>query len=317
MLFRSAIANLVTVSKFSFINDIQRRHLNDISNRDHFNTRIEYNLQEIDAIKRWYNPQTLNELIQIRNYISTITDDIINKFLLNCFSDILIPCSSRKGKGHSYFADNTPLAKGQKEIPYQNAISLFKKKIERNIYVIDQLYSFIERKNKDPKEELDRIKIYKRDIKSLTPDSIDISHNTVAGIITSPPYLCMIDYTLGQRLSYLWLYPDLLKSDFEKEIGSRHGRTNPEKALNSYLNDIKIFAENSKLFLRENGYIATVFGAPTANSFKEKDIISMIDVIFSDLGFQKIWSVYRPISKHRNHGLTSLDKERISVHILE
>ena len=127
----------------------------------------------------------------------------------------------------------------------------------------------------------------------------------------------MIDYTLGQRLSYLWLFPDLLKSDFEKEIGSRHNRTNSERALNSYLEDIKIFATNAKLFLRQNGYLATVFGAPTANSFKDKDIISMIDELFSDLGFRQIWSVYRPISKHRNHGVTSLNKERVSVHILE
>jgi HD superfamily phosphohydrolase len=313
----NAIANLASLAKFSYLNSTQRQLLKNISKEDHFNAQSEFDLPKIDEIKRWYNTKTLSELIRIRNYISTVDDETVNKFLLNSFSDILISCSSRKGKGHSYFADNTPLAKGQKEIPYQNAIGLFTKKIEKNISIVDHFYSLIERDHKHPKEELERIKIYKRDITSLTPNSINIPENTVAGIITSPPYLCMIDYTLGQRLSYLWLFPDLLKSDFEKEIGSRHGRSNPEKALNSYLEDIKIFATNAKLFLRKNGYLATVFGAPTANSFKDKKIIGMIDEIFSNLGFRLMWSIYRPISKHRNHGVTSLDEERVSVHILE
>lgn len=313
----NAIANLASLAKFTYLNNQQKELLKDISRKDHFNIQSEFDLPQIDEIKRWYNADTLNELINIRNYIFSIDDEIVNRFLLNSFSDILISCSSRKGKGHSYFADNTPLAKGQKEIPYQNAIGLFTKKIEKNISIIDQFYSLIERRNKDTKEELERIKIYKKDVASLTPNSINIQENTVAGIITSPPYLCMIDYTLGQRLSYLWLFPNLLKSDFEKEIGSRHNRTNSDKALNSYLADIEIFATNAKLFLRQNGYLATVFGAPTANSFKDKDIINMIDEIFSNLGFRQIWSVYRPISKHRNHGVTSLNKERISVHVLE
>lgn len=313
----NAIANLASLAKFSYLNSAQKDLLKDISKKDQFGVQLGVDLPQIDEIKRWYNTKTLNELIKIRNYISTIDDETVNKFLLNSFSDILISCSSRKGKGHSYFADNTPLAKGQKEIPYQNAIGLFTKKIEKNISIIDQFYSLFERRNKDTQEELERIKIYKRDVTSLVPNSINIQENTVAGIITSPPYLCMIDYTLGQRLSYLWLFPDLLKSDFEKEVGSRHNRTNSEKALSSYLADIKIFATNATLFLRKNGYLATVFGAPTANSFKDKDIIGMIDKIFLDLGFRKMWDQYRPISKHRNHGLTSLDKERISVHILE
>jgi HD superfamily phosphohydrolase len=313
----NTIANLATLAKFSYLGNSQRQLLNDISNRDHFITQFETDLPQIDEIKRWYSAKTLNELIQIQNYIYTIDDDTVNKFLLNCFSDILISCSSRKGKGHSYFADNTPLAKGQKEIPYLNAINLFTKKIEENISIIDQLYSLIERKNKDPKEELERIKIYKRDVISLTPSSINISENSVAGIITSPPYLCMIDYTLGQRLSYLWLFPHLMDSDFGREIGARRNRTNPEKALNDYLENIRLFATNAKSFLRKDGYLATVFGAPTANSFKDKDIIGMIDKTFLDLGFRNMWDRYRPISKHRNHGLTSLDKERISVHILE
>jgi DNA modification methylase len=313
----NTIANLATLAKFSYLNDKQRNSLKDISNRDSFNVQIESDLPQIDEIKRWHNEKTLKELIQIKKYISTINDEVVNRFLLNCFSDILISCSSRKGKGHSYFADNTPLAKEQKDIPYQNATHLFTKKIEDNLAIIEQLYSLIERNRKSPKEELERIKIYKRDVKSLTPNSVNISESSVAGIITSPPYLCMIDYTLGQRLSYLWLFPDSMQSDFEKEVGSRRNRTNPEKALNDYLEDIKLFATNAKSFLRKNGYIATVFGAPTANSFRDINIINRIDVIFSDLGFRLIWNKNRPISKHRNHGLSSLDEERISVHVLE
>ena len=313
----NAIANLASLAKFSYLNSTQKQLLKNISKEDYSNVQPEFDLPKIDEIKRWYNTQTLSELIKIRNYISTVDDEIVSRFLLNSFSDILISCSSRKGKGHSYFADNTPLAKGQKEIPYQNAFGLFSEKIAKNIAIIDQLYSLIERNHKDPEEELKRVKIYKRDVASLTPNSIHIPENSIAGIITSPPYLCMIDYILGQRLSYLWLFPDLLKSDFEKEVGARHSRTNSEKALNNYLEGIKTFATNAKLFLRQNGYLATVLGAPTANSFKDKDIIGMVDEVFSDLGFRQIWSVNRPISKHRNHGVTSLKEEKVSVHILE
>ncbi|KAA6336738.1 hypothetical protein EZS27_015120 [termite gut metagenome] len=313
----NAIANLATQAKFSYLTSKQRMFIKNIFNSNYKKTNISFDFPEYDLIRLWYNEQTLEELVRIKAYINSIDEDVVNKFLLNCFSDILMSSSSRNGKGHSYFADNTPLAKGQTDIPYQNAYILFESKVNKNISIIEQFYSLLERKNKESEVELKRIKILKEDVKILTPKLINVSEHSVAGIITSPPYLCMIDYTLGQRLSYLWLFPDLMEPDFKKEIGSRRNRTNPEKALTDYLDNIKLFAENSKLFLRKNGYLSTIIGAPTANSFRDKKIIARIDEIFENLGFRKIWDTYRPISKHRNHGLTSLDEERISVHILE
>lgn len=312
----NAIANLATKAKFKYLSSEQRQMIREIS-MSTLKCKILTFPQNAETLKKWFNPNTFKELVHIYNYVLSVENQTLKDYLMSCFSDILIPTSSRKGKGHSYFADNTPLYKGQNSIEYQNAFIAFETKAKKNLLLIEQFYSLLERKNRDPQDELKRVTILKCDVRLLTPQIANIEPKSVAGIVTSPPYLCMIDYTLGQRLSYEWLFPELLEVDFIKEIGSRRKRTNPSKALLEYLDDFKNFANMSKAFLRKNGYLSLVIGEPTANAFKDKYIFENIDLIMQNAGFRLIWEKMRPISKHRNHGLRSLNEEKIVLYVLE
>jgi hypothetical protein len=83
------------------------------------------------------------------------------------------------------------------------------------------------------------------------------------------------------------------------------------------LSDIHQFIKASKTILRKDGYLCLVLGKPVATAFLNKDVIEAIDSIISNEGYELLWDKIRPINWHRNHGITSLDNERVSVYILK
>jgi hypothetical protein len=125
----------------------------------------------------------------------------------------------------------------------------------------------------------------------------------------------MADYTLGQRLSYYWLFPGEMKDDFNREIGARRNRTKNGITKDEYLNDMRNFAKSSLAVLKENGFLATVIGAPIANAYKDDDLLKLIDRIFLEEGFELFWHTFRPINWHRNHGYARLKEEKIAVYV--
>jgi hypothetical protein len=230
--------------------------------------------------------------------------------------DALTMTTGRKGKQHGFFADNTPLSKGEKAPPYENAIELFVEKLSKNLEVIQRLYSSIERAGRKPEEELKRAKVLRVDVTKASPKDYGVEEGSVAGIITSPPYLCMSDYSLGQRLSYYWLFPEQLLDEHSKEVGARRKRTQTENALRAYLDDFASFAVLASKLLRTGGFLATVLGAPVAEAFAAANVLAKTDEILKEQGFSILWSKWRPIHWHRNHGYARLKKERIAVYAL-
>ena len=83
---------------------------------------------------------------------------------------------------------------------------------------------------RDPATEMGRATVLQVNATAADARSYSVEPGTVAGIITSPPYLCMSDYTLGQRLSYEWLAPQSLQVDFANEVGARRHRFHQEDA---------------------------------------------------------------------------------------
>ncbi len=311
----NSIAVLATKAKTTYLSISQRNDLRSISN-DLLKTQRKSSEVDYDIFKKWHHQSTFIELSKIKGFIEQITDIESKQFLFTCFSEILTSCTDRKGKGTSYFADNTPLPKGKHTPDYQNAIELFISKLQKNIDVIELMYSQIERNRKDPQEELSKVRVIQTDVRNISPDLYEIDSRAAAAVITSPPYLCMVDYSLGQRLSYYWLFHDMMEKEYKLEIGARRSRNQIENVLTNYFSDIRSFIQNMKLLLRKDGYMACVIGEPVAESFKNKLILSQIDKIFNEEGFELIWQKERPINWHRNHGITSLESERISVHIL-
>jgi HD superfamily phosphohydrolase len=308
------IASLISRVKFSYIGQSEIKKSLAITEFDLYNNESGP-IPDFNNIKKWHHELTIEELCKIKAYIQSETNVILKDFYTLCFSDILTSCTARKGKEHGYFADNTPLAKDNVSPPYENAFKHFISKVQKNIKVIEKSYSFFERNEMDTFEELQNCNIYQKDISKSTYSDFFIAPSSISGVITSPPYLCMADYTLGQRLSYNWLFPEDLKIDFENEIGSRRSRMQNEAALISYLNKMRLFARNCSGMIKENGFLATVIGAPLATNFKNREILGQLDKIFIEEGFEPFWQTFRPISWHRNHGYARLKEERIAVHI--
>jgi DNA modification methylase len=310
----NAIASLVSKVKLSYLTKENRAAALSIDENKILANEPTI-IPNFNNINKWHHGKTIIELCKIKSLIDNEEDLILKNFYKVCFSDILTACTARKGKEHGYFADNTPLSKGEIAPSYENALKLFVNKIKRNINIIEKSYSFFERNGLPTNEELANASIYQKDITKVTYLDYNIEPNSIAGIITSPPYLCMADYTLGQRLSYYWLFPESINIDFQNEIGSRRSRMQKENALINYLAQMRLFARNSASLLKENGFLATVIGAPKANSYKTENILNQLDKIFLEEGLELFWETNRPINWHRNHGYARLKEERIAIHI--
>lgn len=312
----NSIALLATKAKFTYLEKDLRDSLRNIPESDIIRCNP-INKPSFQNIDKWHHPKTIEELCKIKGYIDNYPYFEGKQFLTACFSEIIMSSTDRRGKGASYFADNTPLPKGKSIPDYQPSIQFFIGRIEKNIQIIETFYSQLERGQREPIEELKKIKIRQIDAKRISAEIYDIEKKSVAGIITSPPYLCMVDYSLGHRLSYYWLYPERLESEFDMEIGSRRKRTNPEKIFQEYISDMFMFIKSAKALIRKDGYLCIVIGQPEAEAFSKKKVIEEIDDIFLKEGFDLLWYRIRPINWHRNHGITSIDKERVSVYALK
>jgi DNA methylase/HD domain len=308
------IALLISRTRSAYLSIEQRASLRAL-NIDSFDISPNVDIPKIDNIQKWHHPDTVHQLARILTFIEQTEAFEKREFLKLCFSAILTSTTARRGKEHGWFADNTPLAKGELEPPYVDAFPLFFARIKRNIRALENIYSDFERRGENLSVELAKMRVLRADAANSTPETHNIKPNSIGGIITSPPYLCMSDYSLGQRLSYAWLYPGYMERDFNEEIGARRRRNNPTKALFDYLENMKKFAHFCENSVRVGGFVALVMGAPVSTKFQEQDILSLIDSIMLQHGFTIFWEKWRPINWHRNHGYERLKTEKLTVYV--
>jgi hypothetical protein len=268
-------------------------------------------------IDKWFDRRTLCELTRIMGFVEDLKDSVLQTFLRACVSAILPSCTARRGEQHGYFADNCPLPKDLLKPPYRPAIQFFLEKTRQALSRAERLYGFIERQGRNAETELSRAVVRQVDVKNATPESYGLRPGEVGAIITSPPYLCMADYALGQRLSYEWLWPSFLSGDFEKEIGARRLRLRnaSEVVMAEYYDALDSFAKLSKQAIRKGGFLAIVLGQPVAKQFRSSRVLIRLDEVLEENGFAPLWQTQRVIHWHRNHGYARLKKERISVHV--
>jgi hypothetical protein len=86
----------------------------------------------------------------------------------------------------------------------------------------------------------------------LGDDSIDL-------VVTSPPYLGMIDYAAGNRLTYLW-FGWSMSADRNLEIGARC-RRNRRNEVTQYSDSITTAASEIRRVLKPGSFCAIVIGA--------------------------------------------------------
>lgn len=279
---------------------------------------------EVADLERWHNLQTIEELRAISGYIQSVSDPSLKLHMEVAFSAILPSTTARKGLQHGFFADNTPLGRDAVGAPYIDAVALFLSRLRQNVRVAETLYASLERDGKTAAEELERASAVQVDARSAVPSDYGVEPSSLAAIITSPPYLCMTDYTLGNRLSYYWLAPERMAADFAAEISPRRKRPSArasaervEAGVRAYITDIAKFAQSASALLRRDGYLAIVLGTPAAVAFEGRDVLGEVDGVLSGCGFEPLWSKWRAISWSRNHGYARLKRERLSVHRLQ
>ena len=211
------------------------------------NDRVEGSNAEL---RRWFEPDTLAQLRNIWNLVSSIRHIGTRTLLATLFSDTLFACASTAqaitsggtARRHhwGWIADNVR----PKRLHWHNAERMFHERLVRAYTVVLT----------QPTISTSDVVIKRHDIRTLTaPESV------VDLVVTSPPYLGMIDYALANRLTYLWFdWP--MDEDRQIEIGARF-RRNRLNAEDEYLESIDVAAKQITHVLKPGGFCAIVIGS--------------------------------------------------------
>ena len=198
-------------------------------------------------LRDWYAPRTLAQLRYVWELVER-SPEAARPLLLLLFSDVLFACAStarsttatgKVRKHHwGWVADNvTP-----KDLIEHNAVETFRNRLS----VLARLQS------EEPSQSPPSI-VIQDDARrmALANASIDL-------IVTSPPYVGVIDYTCANRLTYLWMgWP--FDGDRGHEIGARHKRRR-RRFVEEYVSDISACWKEFHRVLRDQGYCALVIG---------------------------------------------------------
>ncbi len=226
-------------------------------------TEMKKNHEDDDSAK-WFHHDTFKQLRFLWDKIESFTHKETRTTLEMIFSDTLFACASTAGALTStggkrrhhwgWIADNVI----PKQPVYHSAINLFRDRLMHTIDIINF--------SKDNSKSV--FKVFRSDVCNigLLSESIDC-------VVTSPPYIGMIDYTLANRLHYLWRgWP--IQEDKEQEIGARFKR-NKKNLVTEYLSSIYIAVKELERILKPGGYCAIIIGASRKFPYVANDVINV------------------------------------------
>lgn len=201
-------------------------------------------------LRLWFDEDTLAQLRYLWRLVESAPYCDLRYLLEVIFSDALFACGSvcgaptstggRRRHHWGWIADNV---RPRKPIRH-NAIKLFRDRAFRAATVLQAESTACQ----------ESVTIAREDARVLSvPDSsMDL-------VITSPPYLGMIDYALANRLTYLWMGWSL-QEDRDGEIGARYRRSR-QHVMNEYVESMSIVSHQIVRSLRAGGYCAIVIGS--------------------------------------------------------
>ena len=250
------------------------------------NIKLKYskNIKEIpEFVKEFYHPKTLKEIIELRDLFIKDKKD----FLLGCLLGIVHGhrkqhLSMRTGYIIPYIPKPKP------KVEYKNSIEKLKYKIQR-------MY-------KDQIKNKSNIKVFNDDILK-----IKLKENSIDAIISSPPYYNTIDYVHANRLR-LWFSG----VDFKKQkkltnelIQNRH----------TYEEQMKKVGKKLYKFLKKNSLLVFVLGDVHFSKNNTVNTATVIETIYSKIGFKKIALINDEIPANRTtivkfKGQKALDKKK-------
>jgi len=209
----------------------------------------------------WYSADTMSQLRYLWAIIEKMSGET-RSILLGMFSDILFQCAStggaltsggKKRRHHwGWIADNVkPAAPLDHDV-----VGMFRQWIARS--------ALLRPTTKGTSTSCLRGDARRSDLKS---SSVDL-------IVTSPPYVGMIDYTHASRMLYLWMNWSL-EEDRASEIGARYRRRR-QHLRTEYLDDMGRSASEMHRVLKPGCYCAVVLGESRALAGTAPAALNMI-----------------------------------------
>jgi hypothetical protein len=253
----NSIAVSIAKAKATLLTSARMRENFDAESHDllkaSFSVGLTANASELGVnseLANWFHPDTFSQLLGLWSRIGLIKDHDLQEVLRVVFSDVLFSCASSgrptTSGGHQrrhhwgWIADNVK----PKILLWHDANRLFRNEVQ----------ALGETMRASPLCDGTSIKIELSDARAipLPTSSVDL-------VVTSPPYIAMIDYSTAQRLTYMW---QGLSMDEERrqEIGARW-RRNRLREESDYGAAISAAVSEIQRVLKPSGFCAIVIGA--------------------------------------------------------
>jgi len=233
-------------------------------------------------LNAWFAPDTLAQLRYIWSLIQQQGSPATLKVLSALFSDVLFDCAApgialtrtggRRRHHWGWVADNVH----PRALAEHDAIDRFRQRL----IVLDEpelgLAGFA---NPGPSASL----VSQQDARNMA-----LADNAVDLIVTSPPYVGVIDYTRANRLLYTWMGWSIA-DERRDEIGARFRRRR-HSAIDEYLADMRCARDEIHRVLRAGAFCAVVLG-------ESKSFPGTAARVFGNFG-ELMPIVWGPIPRH-------------------
>ena len=113
-------------------------------------------------------------------------------------------------------------------------------------------------------------------VRRMNAMALEIENDSVDLVVTSPPYLNMIDYTMANRLTSMWMGWDV-STDRQHEIGARYKRQRMS-SLTDYEDQLQAAWQEILRVLKPGGLCAIMLG----NSVKQDGLAERLVTLFRD-----------------------------------
>lgn len=202
--------------------------------------KSEDEVPRIPNINKWFQPNVILELTEIRRLIGKVVTGAALDVALAAFSRIIVKVSNQDSE--------TRYVSRNKNIPNGYCIRIFLDSLKfvlKKISMVADVIKFAEAHffTADSRNIPDS---------AITPESVDL-------VVTSPPYPNSTDYHLYHRFRLFWLNYDPVGLG-HIEIGSHLKSQRKKSGMSEYLEDMKLVLCNCHRLLAPGRYAAFVLG---------------------------------------------------------
>ncbi len=230
-------------------------------------------------LSKWFGTRTLSALCHLRGVIGTVVMKPEHRqFFQVCLSHMLRTASSQN-KHWGWIADRV----APKRLREHDVVGLFTRHAHDMIQAFEQMYRDINDSPLTSLEVLRRTYAQESDCRNpLTGVPV------VDAVVTSPPYLCVTDYSRAQRLSFL-LFDWNLQENETIEIGARWKRFR-KRQMEDYTVDIRKAFENVTGVLKPGGLMGLVFDATLRKrrNLPQSRQIDVVKILTDDHGYVEV-----------------------------